>query len=459
MRRKRHDFDLIAIGSGSAGSVGAAYAAGIGKRVAIVEKEAVLGGECPNWACVPTKALLHAADVLATVKSAGQYGVSVKHPDFNWAAAKKWKDLVVSRTGSAQGESIFTEDGITVLRGQAKFITPSQIEVAGQTYSAKRFLLGSGSETAIPPIPGLDPGSYITFMEAIDLPKVPESIFILGGGPIGCEFAQFFMGFGSKVTIADFTDRLMIREDKEAGELIQALFENGGTKVLTSTKVTAVVKKGHNKVVHFETAGKNHSVTVQEVLVATGKKPVTDFGLEKAGVAFDNHAIKVNRYLQTTAPHIFAAGDCIGPFLFTHTSAYQSHLAAQNAFARRKRAVDYTVIPRCTFTVPEVASVGHSEETAKAAGIRFKVGIAPIAMLGRANTENSFDGFAKVLTDSRGVLIGGCIASPRAGELIHEVALAVKLKATASEVADMVHAYPTFSEGVRYACGSVGTSS
>jgi len=447
-------FDLIAIGSGSGGSVGAHWAAEHGKKVAIVEMEA-LGGDCPNFACIPTKALLHAAGVYATVKDAAQYGTKVKEVELDYKAVKGWKDRVVANTGAEHGLQVFKSEKIKVIKGEAKFLSPHEIQVGQDTYRAHKFLIASGSKVMIPPIPGLPECDFLTYRQAVDLDHLPSSIFILGSGAVGCEFAQVFSTFGSKVFLADLLPRVLAREDHEVGEFIEALFQNRGITVLTNTAVAEIKGKGKEKQVHYTADGVQHTVTVEEVLVATGKIPATDLDLEKAGVSYDKHGIKVNGYLQTTAPHIYAAGDVVGPYLFTHTAAYQSHLAAHNAFSYLKQKADYSVIPRSVFTDPEVASVGLTEEEAKQKGIRVKKGIASIAVLGRANTENTFDGFVKVLTDAQEKILGASIVAPRAGELIHEFVLALKLKAKAADIAGTIHAYPTYSEAVKIACSSL----
>lgn len=450
---KKFDFDLIVIGSGAGGGTGASYAASLGKKVAVVEKN-LIGGECPNYGCIPTKGLLQAAEVYQTAKEGKQFGILSESLTFDYRRIRHWKDTVVSRTGSAQGESIFTDDGIKVLHGTATFISPHEITVGGKAYSAKHFLIATGTTNFVPPIPGLEDTGFISFKEAIDYTNPPKSLFVIGGGPIGCEFAQIFSTFGTKVYIADITPRLIAREDADVGDLIGAIFDYRGINVLTETAVKKVEKRAGKKAVIFEHKGKDYSVSVDEILVATGKKPVTDIALENAGVKYHRPGIKTNSYMQTSAKNIYAAGDVVGPYQFTHTGEYQSWLAVHNMFSRkrnRKRA-DYSAVPRCVFVAPEVASVGHSEESAKEAGIKIKVGAVPISIIGRANTSNQLDGFVKVISDRKGVIIGGAIVSPRAGEMIHELTLAVKMKITAKEVSETIHAFPTYSEAVKFAC-------
>lgn len=452
-KKKKYDYDLIVIGSGSGGSVGAHYASSLGKKVAIFEKDAI-GGECPNFACVPTKALLHAAHVYETVQESHLFGTSVKGVSLNYPHIKKWKDLAVSRTGASEGVKSFEQDKIHVIKHKAHFVSPYEVEAGDKKYSSHKFIISSGSDVFIPDILGLKEVGYITFRQAIDLTKLPESIFIVGGGAVACEFAQIFSSFGSKVTIAARSS-LLSNEDKEVSDLVQALFENRGITVLTGVTVSRVEKKGDKKVVYYKYGGQEQSTIVDEILVATGKTPVVDIGLEKAQVKYDRSGIKVNSYLQTSNKHIFAAGDVVGPYLFTHAAYYQSYIAAHNAFSYMKKRVNYTAVPRCVFISPEVASVGMNEEIAKVKGIKFKKGIAAIAILGRANTSNELDGFVKVLTNHEGVIIGASIIAPAAGEMIHELALAVQLKIKAEVIANMIHAYPTFSEGIKIACSNL----
>ena len=450
----KYDFDLIIIGSGAGGSVGAHYAVSMGKKVAVFEKGTV-GGECPNFACVPTKALLHAADVYETVQSAAQYGIKPGSVKLDYHGVKKWKDLVVSRTGVSHGAESFKKEGITLIQHKAQLISPHEVEADGKKYSAERIVIATGSETFVPPIPGLKESGYITFKEAVDFSELPESLFILGGGPIGCEFTQVFASFGVKVTLADTLPKLIAKEDSEVSDLIQGLFENRGVNVLTGVLIDRIEKKGDKKIVHYKKGSKEESVTVSEILVATGKRPVLNFGVEEVGIKVDHGHVITDKYLQTSVPSIYAAGDIVGPWLFTHTGYYQSYIAVHNAFSRKKIKPDYTVVPRCVFTNPEVASVGYSESQARAEGIKVKTAIAALGELGRANTSNEFNGFVKIITDRDGVIIGGAIVGSRAGEMIHEIAMAVQFRVYASVLANMLHAYPTFSEGIKIACSLI----
>lgn len=450
----KFDFDLIIIGTGAGGSVGAHYAAALGKEVAIFEK-AEVGGECPNFACVPTKAILHAADVYQTIKSSEFYGTNVGKITLDYERIKRWKNIVVSRTGAAHGEESFKDDKIKLIKAKAHFISEHEVSADGKVYSASKFLIATGSATFIPSIPGLNESGFITFKEAVDFSSLPKSIFILGGGPIGCEFAEIFNSFESRVIIGDTAKKLMAKEDPETSELLQALFEFRGIKVLTGIEVIKVEKEGSKKIIYYKKDNEQHQAEVDEILIAAGKKPVLDFDLQKAGLILDKEHLITDQYLQTNVLHIYAAGDVVGPYLFTHTGYYQSYIAVNNMFSRKKIKQSFRALPRCVFTNPEIASVGLSETQAKEMGIKTKKGLCAISILGRANTSNELDGFVKVITDEKERIIGGAIVAPNAGEMIHELALAIQLKVKAQVISDMLHVYPTFSEGIKIACSSL----
>ncbi|HEU5187405.1 MAG TPA: NAD(P)/FAD-dependent oxidoreductase [Candidatus Saccharimonadales bacterium] len=454
-RRPKYDYDLIVLGSGGGGSVAAHISNRLGKKVAVVEA-GEMGGECPNIGCVPTKALLHAAGIYDAARHGQQFGVRGGTLGYNYPSIKAWKDLAVYRTGTWQGKQVYESEGITVISGSAHFIAPHEITVNRRHYSAENFLIATGTHNFIPPIEGLEKAGYITYKEAIDLTRPPKSLFIIGAGAIGCEFAELFSIFGTKVYVSDITPRVLMKEDQEVGELIRKHFEEDrGMAILTNTKVTKVEKEGLAKRVTFQQGSETRTVKVDELLVASGKLANVDIGLENAGVDYTPKGVLVNEFMQTSAKNIYAAGDVAGPFMFTHMAIYQSRLAANNMWHRQKVAADYRAVPRCVFLIPEVASVGLSEDECIKRDMKIKKAIAPVSIIGRANTSNVEEGFVKVITKPDGTLIGASIVSPRAGEMIHELTLAVQLALTAEEVASTIHAFPTWSEAVRVACSKI----
>lgn len=453
---RRYDFDLIVIGTGAGGATAAHYAARLGKRVAVAEKGKI-GGDCPNYSCVPTKTLLHVAETFDTVQSAKTYGISVAWPKIDLKKVHAWKLAVQSRTGAARGTDLFGDGGIVVLEGEARFVSSHEICLGKRHYSARYFLIATGAHVIIPPIFGLEKTGFLTYIEAGDMDKAPKSVAIIGGGLVGAEYAFIYSSLGIKVDLIETCDRIVMSEDAEATELLQTIMKSRGVTIHLGTTVQTVYRHDGKKFLTLSQAQKETTISAHEILVAAGMAANTDLDLEKAGVGYDKHGIWVDDFLQTNQPHIFAAGDVVGPIKLTATGYYQSKTAVANMFSSRRTRVDYTVVPRCLFVDPEFAAVGVTEETLKQAKSAYKKGVATLATTARANSDNVANGFVKVLTKPNGVIIGASIVSPRAGEMIHELALAMKLGAKASDIAGMIHVYPTYSEAVKIACAEIRT--
>jgi mercuric reductase len=456
MAKHSFDYDLIVIGSGAGGSVAATIAARAGKRVAIVEN-ANLGGESSNFGGIPMGALLHAASIYETAKSGQKFGIRSATIGYNYPSIKAWKDVVVSRAGSGSNSNRYYEaEGVTVYQGSAHFINPHEISVNRRHISASYFLIATGSHWVAPHIDGLDKLKYLTPATAIDLLRPPKSIFIIGGGATGVEHARLFSTFGSKVYVAEVAPRLLPREDEEVSTLTERLMtDQRGVTLLTTTRVTKVARDGIMKRVTYIRGDEEHSVKVDEILIATGKMPTVDIGLENAGITYTPQGIEVNEHLQTSAKHIYAAGDVLGGYMYTHVALLESRVAAQNMFHRDKIVPDYSAVPRITYTSPEIASVGLSEDDCIKRDMPIAKATAPLNIIGRANTTNSQDGFVKIITDKRAVIIGATVVAPHAGEIIHELTLAIQYRMTAHQVANTLHAFPSWSEAVRVACSKV----
>lgn len=456
MAKHTFDYDLIVIGSGAGGSVAATIAARAGKRVAIIEND-TLGGDSPNFGGIPMSALLHVAGIYETAKSGQHFGIRSATVGYNYPSVKAWKDIVVSRAGAGSNSSRYYEaEGVTVYRGLAHFISPHEVSVNRRHLSAAHFLIATGSYWTIPAIEGLGKIKYLTPRTAIDVLRPPKTMFIIGGGATGIEHARLFSTFGSKVYIAEIASRLLPREDEETSELIERVMsEERGITPLTTTRVTKIVQDGIMKRVTYIRGDTEHSVKVDEVLIATGKMPAIDIGLENAGVAYTPKGIEVNEYLQTSTKNIFAAGDVLGRYMYTHVALLESRIAAQNIFHRDKVAPDYSAVPRITYTSPEVASVGLSEDDCIKRDLPITKAIAPLNIIGRANTTNNHDGFVKIIVDKKAVLIGATVVAPHAGEIIHELTLAIQYKMTSHDVANTLHAFPSWSEAVRVACSKI----
>ncbi len=448
-KKSTFDFDLIVIGSGAGGSAAATIAAREGKRVAVAESD-TFGGTSPNWGDVPTKALLHAAQLFDEARHGARFGIRSGALGYNFPSIQAWKELAVKRTGAAGNRKYYENEGVTTLHGTAHFLSPHEISVNRRNYSAASFVIATGADWILPDIQGLSEAKYVTPRTLLDMTRPPKSLYIIGGGTTGVELAQLLATFGTKVTIADIASRLLPGYDSEAGEsLAKLLSDQKGVSVLTQTRTLAVEKENIAWRVTYSRGGVEHGVRVDEVLIATGRKPNVDLGLENAGVDYSAKGISVNDLLQTTAKHIYAAGDVLGRHGYTHTALLESRIAVSNLLAKHKLVPDYTATPRVVFTAPAIASVGLNEDDCLRRDLHIKKAVAPLSIVARSNTSDFRDGFVKLITDKKGVLLGATVMAPDAGEIIHELALAVKYGHTAAELAATPHAFLTWSEAVR----------
>ena len=454
---KKHtfDYDLIVIGSGAGGSAAATIAAREGKKVAIVE-QSVFGGDSPNFSDVPTKALLHAAQLYDEARHGARFGLRSNALGYNYPSLRAWKNLAVERTGAAGNRKFYESQGIDTIEARAHFLSPHEISVNRKHITAERFLIATGSEWVAPDIPGIEDIPYLTPRTVLESIKPPKSIYIIGAGTVGVEIAQLLAIFGTKVYLAEIAARILPQEEEEVGELFERMLREGkGVTSLTQTRTVAVVKDGLGYRVTFLRAGVEKSVHVDEVLVATGRKPSVDLGLENASVEYDPTGIKANEYLQTSARHIYAAGDVLGHSSHTHTALLESRIAAHNLFSKVQLAPDYTATPRLTFTFPGIATVGFTEDDCIKRDLHVNIALAPLNIIARSNTSDFRDGFVKLIADKKGVLLGATVVSPHAAEVIHELALAVKYGLTARQVAETPHAFLSWSEAVRVAAGKL----
>lgn len=451
MAKHTFDYDLIVIGSGAGGSAAATIAARAGKRVAIVE-EFVFGGESPNWSDVPTKALLHAAQIYDEARHASRFGLRTSTLGYNYPSIRNWKDLVVKRTGAANNRRFYENNGISAFNGKAHFLTPHEITVNRRHLSAAHFLIATGSSWVAPKIQGLDDIEYFTPRTILETLRPPKTLFIIGGGQYGVEIAQLMATFGTKVYIAEQASRLLPHQDPEVGEVIErVLSEQKGATILTHSRVLSVEKEGLGKKVLITRGGVEKHVKVDEILVASGRMPNVDFGLENASITYTPKGIEVNEHLQTSVKHIYAAGDVLGRESHTHSALLESRVAAHNMFERTNVPIDYTATPSVIFTTPEVAQVGLTEDDCRRRDLSVNKAIAPLSIIARSNTTDFRDGFVKLITDKKGVILGGTIVAPHAAELIHEIGLAVKFNLTAAQLADTPHAFLSWSEAIRVA--------
>lgn len=453
MARKPHfDYDLIVIGSGAGGSPAATMAATNGKKVAIVESD-IFGGESPNWGDIPMKALLHVAQLYDEARHGTRFGIRSASLGYNFLSLKAWKDLAIKRTGAGNNRKYYEKYGIDTYHSVAHFLSPHEISINNRRHlSARQFLIATGSHWEAPNVPGLDKIPYQTPKTMLEVGRPPKSLLVMGGDSLGIEFAQLFATFGTKVYIVEKSARLLPNEDSEVGELMtRSLSENKGIGILTESRMLSVVKDGLGYRVQYSRGGAEKSLRVDDILLTIGRTPTVDIGLENASVAYTPKGIETNEYLQTSAQHIFAAGDVLGNQTHLHTSLLESRVAAHNLLSKQKIKPDYSATARITFTYPAIASVGLNEDDCIKRDLDIKKAVAPLTMIARSNTSDFRDGFVKLITDKHGVLLGATVVAPHAGEIIHELSLAVKHKLTAEQVAATPHAFLSWSEAVRVA--------
>ena len=455
-RKPTFDYDLIVIGSGAGGSAAATIAARAGKRVAIIEAD-TFGGDSPNWSDVPTKALLHAAQLYDEARHGARFGLRSTTLGYNYPSIRAWKELAVKRTGAGGNRKYYESQGIDAFQGTAHFLSPHEISINRRHLSSEHFLIATGSHWVTPDIQGLADVPYATPRTIMEAIRPPKSLYIIGAGTIGVEIAQLMAIFGTKVYLAEIASRVLPREDEEVGILMERLLkEQKGVTSLTQTRTLAVVKDGIGKRVTYTRGGVDKSVRVDEVLGATGRVPSVDLGLENAAVQYTPKGIEVSSNLQTSARHIFAAGDVLGHSSHTHTALLESRVAAHNILHPKSRITpDYTATPRLTFTHPGIATVGLSEDDCLKRDLHIKKATAPLNIIARANTSDFRDGFVKLIADQKGVLIGATVVAPHAAEIIHELSLAIKYQLTASELAATPHAFLSWSEAVRVAAAKL----
>jgi len=437
------DFDVVLIGSGPGGYVAAIHAARQGARVAIVEQKATeWGGTCLNWGCIPTKTLVQSAEVLRTVRRAAEFGVNVGESEIDWTAMQARKDRVVA--SMRQGvQGLLKSNGVEMVTGRGRLVGPGRVAVDGSDLAGRNLILAPGSAVARPPFKGADLG--LTSDEILSVATVPESLVVIGGGVVGMEFAGIFSLLGTRVTVIEMLDQLLTPLDAEVAQRFQQLMSKRGVSFHLSARVESLEKGAGGFRVKFE----GQEVEAEQVLVATGRRPNTDeMGLEEAGLALDRSAIKVDAHLRTNVEGVYAIGDATMISMLAHTASYQGEVAVHNALGEHPVSADYTAIPACIYTEPEIAYVGLSEAQARAQGEQPKVGSFPFAALGRAMVLGETEGLVKVVADREGYVVGVTIMGPRATDLIAEAVLAVHQGVTAAELTHAVHAHPTLPEAL-----------
>ncbi len=439
------DYDLVVIGGGSAGLVAASAGAQLNAKVALIEKEPRLGGDCLHYGCVPSKSLIHAARVAHDVKNAAIYGIEATIHDIRIREALGHVHRVIDTIQVHDSTERFESLGVEVIYGEGHFTDRQTFAVNGRQLKARAYLIATGGRPGLPPITGLKEAGYLTNVNVFNVEQRPNALAVIGAGPIGCELGQAFARLGSQVTMIASRDHILPKEEPEAAQVVQAQMEAEGIKVLTETRAQEVVVENGQKVIVTKAGDR---IAVDEILVAAGRVPnIETLNLQAAGVDVGKEGVLVNAKLQTTNPKIYAAGDVIGGYQFTHVAGYEGAVAMQNALVFPTKKADYRVIPWATFTEPELARVGLTEEQArKRYGDDLMVLRHDFDHVDRALAEGAGIGFAKFITRKNGEILGAHIVGPAAGELIHEVVLAMSYKLKVGALKSIIHVYPTLAE-------------
>ncbi|MBU3023075.1 FAD-dependent oxidoreductase [Aestuariibacter sp. A3R04] len=462
---KKFDRNLVVIGAGAGGLVTSYIAAAVKAKVTLVEA-GEMGGDCLNYGCVPSKAIIKSAKVANQMRNAENYGLESVTPTMSFKKVMARVHKVIAAIAPNDSVERYTSLGVDVVKGYAKIIDPWTVEIkkndgGTQTLSTKNIVVATGAAPFVPELPGIEQSGYVTsdtlWTKFAELEQAPKRLIVLGGGPIGCELAQAFSRLGSEVTQVERAPRLMGREDVDVAEYAEIVLRESGVNVLTSHDALRFEQQNGEKVLVVAKKGVETAIAYDEVIVAVGRKArLHGFGLEDLGIQFDR-TIDTDEYLQTLMPNIFAAGDVVGPYQFTHVAAHQAWYAAVNALfgTFKKFKVDYRVIPWTTFIDPEVARVGINEREAAEQGLDVEITRYEFAELDRAVAESAQKGFIKVLTPpGKDKILGVTIVSEHAGDLLAEFVIAMKHNLGLNKILGTIHAYPTWAEGAKYAAGN-----
>ncbi|MBI2923873.1 MAG: mercuric reductase [Planctomycetes bacterium] len=447
-------YNLVVIGAGTAGLVTAAGAAGLGAKVALIEKH-LTGGDCLNVGCVPSKALIRCSRAASETRGAGEFGVRVAGQisvDFP-AVMERMRRL---RARIAPNDSVhrFKELGVDVFLGEGRFAGGDTVEVAGTTLRFSRAVIATGARATAPPIPGLAETRYLTNESLFSLTELPQRLAVIGGGPIGCEMAQAFARFGSQVTLIEADKHILVREDQDAARRVEAALARDGVTILCGGKAAEVRRRGAEKILLLDCGGERREITVDEILVGVGRAPnVEGLNLEAVGVRFDNRAgVVVDDRLRTTNGRIYAAGDICSRYKFTHAADALARIVIQNALFFGRAKASALTIPWCTYTDPEIAHVGMYERDAEAAGIPAQTFIVELKDVDRAILDGEDEGFLKVcVRKGSDRILGATLVARHAGEMISEITVAMTAGAGMKALSRAIHPYPTQADVIRRA--------
>ena len=457
-RPRRFDYNLAVLGAGSAGLVTAYIGSAVKARVALIERDR-MGGDCLNTGCVPSKALIRSARLVAEMHSAQRYGVEPPDVEVDFARVMERVQDVVRQIEPHDSVERYTGLGVDVLQGAGRLVSPWEVEVDGRRITARNIVIATGARPLVPALPGLEQVGYLTSETLWELRELPRRLVVLGGGPIGVELAQCFARFGSEVTVVEMAPRLLPREDEDAAGLLESCLRAEGLRVAASHRAVRIESRDGEPRLVCEHEGAETALPFDQLLVALGRRPNTrGFGLEELGVALDERGqVAVDAVMRSNFPNIYACGDVAGPYQFTHVASHQAWYAAVNSLLAPfwSFRADYRVIPWAIFTDPEVARVGLSEAEARDRDIDYEVTRYDLGELDRAIADGSARGFVKVLTPpGKDRILGATIVGPEAGNLVAEFVLAMKHGLGLNKLLGTIHVYPTLMEANKYAAGA-----
>ncbi len=445
----KYDFDIGIIGGGAGGLTVASGASRFGAKTLLIEKEKELGGDCLHYGCVPSKTLIRTAHVYHLMKNAHKFGlpsVEIKPVDYREVARRI--QYVIGTIQKHDSEERFCKLGVKVEFGDPEFIDEHSVRVNGKTYSANKWVIATGSSPAVPPLEGIDQTPYITNKEIFSLEALPKSMVVIGAGPIAIEMAQSFCRLGTVVSVVQRSGQILSKEDKDMADVVMNVLSAEGITFHLNTELVSVKDLGGEKeVVIREKDGDTESIRAEQVLVALGREVnISGLGLENISLDFDKKGIRVDNRMRTNHPHIYAVGDVTGAYQFTHAAGYEGGIALSNAILHLPRKADYTFLPWCTFTDPELASIGMNEKRAKDAGIEYTVWTEEFRANDRSLAEGEEVGQVKLIIDNNGEPVGAQILGPQAGELLGEWIAIINGGVKLSTMASAVHTYPTLAE-------------
>ena len=451
----KYSADVIVIGSGAGGSIAAQILAQAGKRVIIVE-ESTIGGDCANYSCVPTKALLDTATTARVLEHASQYGVNTGKVSIDYAAVRHWAHKAVHTTGVVTSDdNVFSSDAIRVVKGRAHFIDTYTISIELKRYTAPKFIIASGASPHIPTIEGVADYPYITYRTFLKQERLPKSVAIIGGGATGYEYSQIYNALGVTTHLFESHYHLFADYDPEMGDLAESILSKAGIRIHTSARVNSIQTAKKATVISYIHNNQTHHVSVDSVFIATGNAPNTDIGLDNAHITYTDEGIRINSHLQTSQKNIYAIGDVSTYNTGASGAIRQGQIAAHNIVHRKKMRFSHKAIPSVAYGLPEIVAIGQTERSIKLTGLPYQTAIAPLGIVGRSFTSIFDSGFVKIVATHTGIIVGASIVAPHASEFSGELAFAIQHQRRACDIANTVHPFSSWSEAVRVAASKI----